>query len=437
MIVDTIIFTLYKIVLTVVLPLIGVIILGRIAWKFWIHYIQADFISGIEYVMLEIVPPRDVLRSPRAMELFFTNALYHWSQKGGKEQYWQGAVWFWFSLEIASIEGQVHFYVRTPSRLKDLIETQMYAQYPQAQVRVVPDYTLAVDEISPTSKWMGWGCEFGLRKDQAFPIKTYVDFGLDKDPKEELKVDPISSVIELFGAIGKGEQVWLQIVVTPSQKMYKTAGTWFGYHDWVEEAKVQLFKVLAPFSSYKDVDTLDGVGLKRSRIEVRVPPNLEDVIKKMRTKPTKLGFETGIRLMYVAKKENYSMNTRRNIRLIFRQYAAPDSNEFWRVNATQGDYYSEYFGASEKTVMMLAQRMLHEYQERGFFHLPMTHHLLNDHTVPWPFRGLLKVYKHPPTFVLNTEELATIWHFPGQILKVPTLTRIESKEASPPPNLPT
>ena len=131
------------------------------------------------------------------------------------------------------------------------------------------------------------------------------------------------------------------------------------------------------------------------------------------------------------------MNTRRNIRLILRQYANPDSNQFWRMNATQGDYYSEYFGASEKTVMMLAQRMLHEYQERGFFHLPMRHHLLNDHTVPWPFRGLLKVYKHPPTYVLNTEELATIWHFPGQILKVPTLTRIESKEAAPPPNLPT
>ena len=87
------------------------IILGRIAWKMWIHYIQQDFISGIDFVLLEIIPPREVLRSPKAMELFITNALYHWSQKGGKEEYWQGAVWFWFSLEIASIDGQVHFYI--------------------------------------------------------------------------------------------------------------------------------------------------------------------------------------------------------------------------------------------------------------------------------------------------------------------------------------
>ena len=169
----------------------------------WVHYIRQDFISGIDFVLLEIVPPRDVLRNPKAMELFFTNALYHFSYKGGREEYWQGAVWFWYSLEIASIDGQVHFYIRTPTRLRELIETQMYAQYPQAQVKEVEDYTLAVDEISPESAWQGWGCEFKLEKSEAYPIKTYVDYGLDKDPKEEYKIDPISPVIELFGSLQK------------------------------------------------------------------------------------------------------------------------------------------------------------------------------------------------------------------------------------------
>src|SRR3989344_1271656 len=64
------------------LSLIGVIILGRGAWVLWVHYIRQDFISGIDYVLLEIIPPREVLRSPKAMELFITNALYHWSIKG-------------------------------------------------------------------------------------------------------------------------------------------------------------------------------------------------------------------------------------------------------------------------------------------------------------------------------------------------------------------
>ncbi|MDE2399898.1 MAG: hypothetical protein KGL67_02720 [Patescibacteria group bacterium] len=433
-------FNLLYVFVSFLLPLVGVIILGRLAWILWIHYIQQDFISGIDFVLLEIIPPREVLRSPKAMELFITNALYQFSMKGGKEEYWQGAVWFWFSLELASIDGQVHFYIRTPTRLRNLIETQMYAQYPQAQVKEAEDYTLAVDEISPRSAWNGWGCEFALEKPEAYPIKTYIDFALDKDPKEEYKVDPISPVIEFLGSLQKGEQAWIQIIITPSKKTYHTKGTWFGKHDWVAEVKLETEKLLAPFTSYKDVEELEGIGLKRSRKEIRVPDYMKRPVEKLGLKVTKLGFDTGIRVMYVAKKEIYPPGTRtnasRDIRLIFRQYASPDVNAFDRINSAQADRYSGIFPASKETVMLLANRMLNEYRERAFFHVPLRHHLFNQKTIPWPFSGFLKAYVHHKTFVLNTEEIATIWHFPGQILKVPTLERIESKEASPPTNLP-
>lgn len=432
---ENLVFLLYKIVFAL-LPLFLVILLGYIAFKVWLHYIQQDFISGIEFVLLEIIPPREVLRSPQAMELFITNALYHWSLKGGKEEYWQGAVWFWFSLEIASIDGQVHFYIRTPSRIRELIETQMYAQYPQSQVKVVEDYTLAVDEISEESSWNGWGCEFKLTRPEVFPLKTYLDFGLDKDPKEEYKVDPISPVIEFFGSLKKGEQAWMQIIITPSKKTYHTKGTFFERHDWIEESGVQIKKFLKPYAQLKDIPGQPGV----YATEIRIPRFLEGVVEGMSLKTSKLGFETGIRLIYVAKKEIFPVGSRtnnsRDIRLIFRQYAKPDSNELFRFNSAQGDFYSGIFMASHKTVMRLANRMLHEYRERAFFHLPLRHHLLSMFTVPYPFAGIFKAFAHHQTFVLNTEEIATLFHFPGQILKVPTLERIESKEASPPTNLP-
>ena len=423
------------------LPLVGAILLGRLAWKFWIHYIQQDFISGIEFVLLEIVPPREVLRSPKAMELFMTNALYHFSHKGGKESYWQGAVWFWFSLEIVSIEGQVHFYIRTPTRIRSLIETQMYAQYPQAQVKAVEDYTLAVDEITPQSAWNGWGCEFELEKPEAYPIKTYVDFGLDKDPKEEYKVDPISPVVEFFGSLQKGEQAWMQIIITPSKKEYHTKGTWFGHHDWVEESRIEIEKMLDPYTRYHP----DTVHLGRSSKEIRAPGFMDNNIEAMTTKVEKIGFDTGIRVMYLAKKEIYPPGSRtnnsRNVRLIFRQYAKPDSNQLNRFNSTQGDAYGGIFSISSKTVMILANRMLNEYRERAFFHLPLRHHIFSKSVIPWPFSSMFSstigpAFFHHKTFVLSVEELATMWHFPGQILKVPTLERIESKEASPPTNLP-
>ncbi len=422
-----------------IFPLVGTIMLGRIAWIWWVHYIQQDFISGIDFVLLEITPPRDVLRSPKAMELFITNALYHMSNKGGKEEYWQGAVWFWFSLEIASIEGQVHFYIRTPTRVRPLIETQMYAQYPQAQIKAVEDYTLAVDEITPESAWNGWGCEFQLDKPEAYPLKTYVDFGLDKDPKEEFKVDPISPVVEFFGSLQKGEQAWMQIVITPSKKRYHLHGHRLHWlpthktHDWVEESRVQIEKLLKPFTRYHENPVEGGYSA-----EIRAPGFLDTVIKGMSAKTAKVGFDTGIRVMYVAKKEAWNMSNRRNIRLLFRQYAKPDCNQLERKNSTQGDAYGGIFTISPKIVMILADRMLNEFRERSFFHTPLRHHMLNKHVLPWPLNILFwPAYFHNETFVLNTEEIATMWHFPGQILKVPTLERIESKEASPPTNLPT
>jgi len=422
-----------------VLALAGTILLGWIAWKFWLHYIQQDFISGIDFVLLEIVPPRDVLRSPKAMELFITNALYHFSYKGGKEEYWQGAVWFWFSLEIASIDGQVHFYIRTPTRVRGLIETQMYAQYPQAQVKAVEDYTLGVDEITPQSAWNGWGCEFKLLKPEAFPLRTYIDYGLDKDPKEEYKVDPISPVVELFGSLQKGEQMWMQIIITPSKKTYHTKGTWFGKHDWVRESRLRIEKLLKPYTRWHERPMKPGT----YSLEVRQPDFLKNTVTAMSAKTSKIGFDTGVRVMYTAKKEVFSMSSRRNLRLVFRQYAKPDCNELSRFNSTQGDAYSGVLTASPETIMLLANRMLHEFRERAFFHLPLRHHIFSQHLWHWPFPGfftvdgLFKAYFHHINFVLNVEELATMWHFPGQILKVPTLERIESKEASPPSNLPT
>jgi hypothetical protein len=389
------------------------IFLGYTAWIIWIHYVQTKFISGIEFISIEIVPPREVLRSPRAMELFFTNALYQYTKKGMPEAYWKGEVPLWFSLEIVSIEGQVHFYIRTPSRLKELIETQIYAQYPQAQVKVVEDYTLAVDKISVSSDWNLWGYELKLEKPDAYPIKTYVDFGLDKDPKEEYKIDPISPMVELFGSLKKGEQMWLQIVITPAMKVYK-------HHkeklDWVEEGSRMIKSIIDPYMSTPG--GTEGSAFKMSRL----PKWLEITEEGVNNKALKLGFETGMRFCYVAKKEAFNTNSKKNSRLIFNQYANPYLNQFNRTNATS--IGSLFFTVSQKKMLDRANNMLLHYRERAFFH-----HSLRQH--------ILFPKHHPHTFILNTEELATIFHFPGQILKVPTLERIESREASPPTNLPT
>lgn len=52
----------------------------------WEQYIEDKFVSGIEWKLLEIKIPRDIDKSPLAMEMFIINALYHESSKGWWEK---------------------------------------------------------------------------------------------------------------------------------------------------------------------------------------------------------------------------------------------------------------------------------------------------------------------------------------------------------------
>ena len=57
------------------------------------------------------------------------------------------------------------------------------------------------------------GCDFKHTAAVPLPIKTYIEFGLDKVQKEPEQVDPLAQLIEFMGSIGKGEYLWLQFVI--------------------------------------------------------------------------------------------------------------------------------------------------------------------------------------------------------------------------------
>ncbi len=408
------------------------LLLGWLAFFLWHHFVSERFIGGIEWSMLEVTIPREMQKTPLAMELFLTNALYHMSMKGVWEIYWQGAVHFWYSLELVGIDGKVRFVIRVPSRLKKMVETQLYAQYPQVRVTEVEDYTLAIPRYRNDGNWYLWGCEFKLKEHDAYPIKTYKDYGLDKAGlKEEDKVDPITPVIEFLGSLEKGEQVWLQIIVRQSEKGYVSDvhhGHKVGFMDGSQE---ELERLLAPYKRTQKNDTPDGSFT--ASFDARVPEYLKDTVKGVKEKQAKLVFDVLIRQVILADKRLVDIhtfnNTRRASRLIWRQYADPESNEFARVNSAQYDYpWSDPTG---KLLEKLKGRMLTYYKLRTCFYPP----LLLSFNFPKPISFFFP--SNPPNvFVLNTEELATIFHFPGLVSESPSFKRIDSKTAKPPSNLP-
>lgn len=403
--------------------------LSLLAFHLWHHYRQERFIVGMKWVLLEIQVPRDIVKTPLAMELVLSNAFYHKSMKGFWEQYVQGAVWFWFSLEIASIEGRVRFFVRTPSRVRNLVETQIYAQYPQAKVMEVDDYVFDIPQYTKNGDWNMWGCEFAKLKEDFLPIKTYKDFGDDMKTgvKEEFKVDPITPMIEYLGSLPHGQQVWIQIIIRQNIVKYHSHKT--GKHvDFYEGAREFMENFLKPYSrAQKDEEKLGQFGM-----DLRTPEPVKPIIQAINNQLNQVHFDCGIRLIALSDKklctDDQFNNLRREVRLLWRQYAQPNINELHRFNSTQFD--APWTDPTGLALTKMKKRMLDYYRLRTFFHPPIQY----QHNYP-----IINIFfpSYPPkVFVMSAQELATIFHFPGMVSETPSFKRLESKIAKPPANLP-
>lgn len=378
------------------------ILLIIIGWKLWVRYIRSLFWSKQKRILLEIKLPKEITKSPIAMELFLT-ALHQTGREGTwYAKFWEGKTRPWFSLEMVSIEGVVRFFIWTEASFKNIIEAQLYAQYSTVEIYEVPDYTEGV--FFDKNKTGLIGTNFELSKSSAYPIKTYVDFGLDKaDTKEEFKIDPITSIIEFLGSIGKGEQVWFQIIIRAHKKEQIKKGTWFEKTDaWQDEAKEEIEKIRKEATPETDSDYPAFPNPTKGQIEK---------IAAIERNVSKLGFDCGMRLIYIAEKDKFKPLSGA-MTGITRQFHSNNLNSFKPSGITFFDYpWQDY---KDIRISKKKRRMLNAYKLRSYFHPP--------YQKKW--------------FVINTEGLASIFHLPGSVSQTPSFARIVSKKAEPPSNLP-
>lgn len=378
------------------------------AWDVWIKYRRADFIASQDMVLLEIRIPRDIQKSPRAMELVFSGLHIGMGETTFINRWWEGKVRPWYSFEIASFGGEIRFYVWTRRFLKDIVEAQIYAQYPEVEIYEAEDYALAFHYDH--HRYNLSGCDWHLNKADVLPIKTYVDYELDKDPKEEFKVDPIAHMFEFLGALKPGEQVWIQIMIRTNKEKTK-------YHDpvshktewltWREIAK----KEIAAIKAAATQKYIDENGKERQGFPNPTPGDVER-IKAIEKSVGKQAFDVGMRTLYVAEKEAYRGITFAGLTGIYRQFGSENLNSLVPTGGMLDFSYPwQKWGNAEEHVK---HHLLDAYKRRSSFHPP---------------------HEHPP-FVMVTEELATIYRFPSSIVKSPGLRRSPSMKAEPPPNLP-
>lgn len=380
------------------------LLLAVVFWKLWVTYVRRLFFLNKKPILLEIRLPREVTKSPASIEQFF-NTLYQTGQEATFiDRYWKGQVRAWFSCELVSLGGFVHLYIWTDSAFKNHIETQLYAQIPGIEVYEVPDYALSW-KFDPEKNDL-WGCEMKLDKADAFPIKTYIDYGLEKDPKEELEVNPMASVLEFLGSLKPLEQFWVQIVITANTK--KRVGGIFGKEvKWRDEVVDEIHKLVqkSRFNPKPKEEGNDPNFLTLSKGQ-------QDLVAAMERTMSKLAFNTGIRVVYAAPKEAFNKIAIPGFLGAWKQFNSEFGNGFKPSNTVDFNYPWQDFNKIRANGNK--RSILNAYKRRQFFYTPHVR----------------------PTYVLTTEELATIFHFPGSTVKTPTLPRVPSTKAQPPANLP-
>ena len=383
-----------------------------VIWKSWRQQLYKHAIS---WVLLELKFPREIEKSPKAMEQFF--AVLHGVRNAAGdfiETYFDGEITLWFSLEMISIGGDTHFYIRSPKKHQKVVTANLYANYPMIEVIEVPDY---MEKFPRTLAGLDarnldiWGSELVLGKPDAYPIRTYVQY---EGVEEERSIDPIASILEVFRHLDRKEAIFTQILIRPADDQWRQKGL-----EVVKQLKIEGSKtIIGPIGEYTDRP-------------IRTPGETE-VLKAIELNIAKSGYDSLIRYIYIADKSVYNVNfAKRGTLSAFNQHADRSMNFFLHNNAiyTQAKWinYPYFFpkqrGAGRK------QRLLEYFHDRKL-----------------PEEMVLSKYLHvrafnfntkQRTYVLNTEELATLFHPPTNLVMTgPLIKRTESKRMGPPASMP-
>ena len=317
-----------------------------------------------------------------------------------------------FSFELVSIGGDVRFYANLPtSKTKSAFEAAMYSQYPGVEVvEESVDYMgeIVTETLMEKHEFMSF--HMNKKKPQEFPIKTYIDYGLDKLPKEEEKLDPLTPMLELISTIRPFERICVQYICTPFKTQSFSNGQLVlgeseSWEKGVEEKINELMNRDPETKAAKETGTGEELA--------RLTSGERSTIEAMERNAGKYAYDVGVRWLYISKKGEFNGNLIAPMIRTFSQFDIIGRNAIgvkWRTDLD----YKDFIPGSYKKIDGLKVQELKEYKLRKYFNKGG-----GDKMAVW-----------------TTEELASVWHIPGQVAITPNLSRISSTRSEAPVNLP-
>jgi uncharacterized membrane protein len=387
----------------------------------WMDHIQNQYIGSVKTVLLEIIPPRDIEKSPKVMETIFDGIAGVDKTPTTVEAFVQGYLPPLISLELAGdgVTGG-HIYVRTPVAFRNLIEAYFYAQYSNVEIVEVPDYVDDIPKGAPNKEWDLFGADVEFTKPDPYPIKTYHYYEEDVTGK---MIDPLAGLLETFGKLPPGQKLWFQMIITPLKPTFYNTGKELLNEIIGRAVKAKPISVLGDITSgvgeivtnipkafFGPVEfaTAKEEEKKKDFLEYQLTPIEKEVVKALEANIGRNVFSCRLRVIYLGKKKGFDKS-----------------------------FVSSFFGALKQ---------FNDFNLNGFkpndASKTYANYLFTTSRLRYRQRKLLRRYKFRdpdspvPMLALSTAELATLFHIPDMNVIAPSLTRVTSKQASAPANLP-
>lgn len=277
------------------------------------------------------------------------------------------------SFEIVAKNHEIFFYVGCTRQFQTLIEKTIYAFYPAAIIEESKEFRIFDQQLVTRA------AQLKLVKNYVLPIKTY----------KQLEADPLNNLTNALSKLGETGRATIQFVIRPTNERWRLK---------VEEASraVSEGKSVGTVKPWplKVIDFLGemfGSSSDKDKPEMNRTPIQEEKLKSLSEKGSKAGFQSIIRIVAAAPTPTEADLHLTNIIAAFSQFQNPAANSF----------KYQRFGDDKKFLTNLVLRAF-----------------------TWPH------------MLLNTEELATIFHFPNKNVETPNIRWLRAKRAPAPPGLP-
>lgn len=300
-----------------------------------------------------------------------------------------------FEILSSSSDG-IRFYYTCPREIVKFVESQVYAQFPTAHIKAISDYS---PRFKKTDKFLEVAT-INFSRPYFFPIKSFRDF----------EIDTMSALSSALSNVGDDEEIWYQFVVRPVadtwqkdgysyvQTVRETGSADGGGNSFFKNFTKTLAKEFNEFASgtatgaFRYRERIDDPRLGSAAKQVKLALSTEMELRAIENKLSHMGFEVNVRVLTVGGDIERVDKNLRSALAVLKQYSSTVNNSFVPTKVSNKGYYVD---------MMCSRKM-----------------------------------EESSLLLLNTEELATFFHFPSAAIDTPNISWIFSRKSEPPADLP-